>query len=183
MSLHTYSREELKDISMIELARMILKEENRALNYQDIYQKVVEYKEFDKAQQEEFLPQFYTDLNIDGRFLSIGSGQWGLRDWYPVEQIEEEISAAPKKKKKKKKTTKKAKKEEVYDDVEEEITEENLEFESSDLDEADESLNDLDNDDEDENFDDDFDAYDEEDFDDDEEEDEEEEAEDEEEDK
>lgn len=161
VSLHTYSREELKDISMIELARMILKEENKALNYSEIYQKVVEYKEFDKAQQDEFLAQFYTDLNIDGRFLSVGSGQWGLRDWYPVEQIEEEISAAPKKKKKKKKTTKKAKKEEVYDEVEEETTEENLEFESSDLDETDDSLNDLDNDEEDETFDDDFDNYDE----------------------
>ena len=36
--------------------------------------------------------QFYTDLNTDGRFLNVGENQWGLRDWYSVDDIEEKIA-------------------------------------------------------------------------------------------
>ncbi|CQR46140.1 DNA-directed RNA polymerase subunit delta [Paraliobacillus sp. PM-2] len=169
MSLNNYSREELKDISMIELAQMILKEEKKAITYQEIYQKVIEYKEFNEVQQQEYLAQFYTDLNIDGRFLSIGSGQWGLRDWYPVEQIEEEISSAPKKKKKKKKAAKKPKKEKVYEDTEDDITEESLDFDQSDFSDDDVDFDGVGNDEaEEENYDEDYDAFDEETFDEDE---------------
>ena len=35
--------------------------------------------------------QFYTDLNTDGRFLNVGENQWGLRDWYSVDDIEEKV--------------------------------------------------------------------------------------------
>ena len=49
--------------------------------------------------------QFYTELNIDGRFLALVDNQWGLRAWYPVDQVAEEI-VNPVKAKKKKKTKK-----------------------------------------------------------------------------
>ena len=52
------------------------------------------------------IAQFYTDVNIDGRFLSLGENQWGLRVWYPVDQVVEEI-VNPVKAKKKKKANKK----------------------------------------------------------------------------
>ena len=50
-------------------------------------------------------PQFYTDMNIDGRFLAIAENQWGLREWYPVEQIEEETAPTVKVRKKKRKSS------------------------------------------------------------------------------
>ena len=49
----------------------------------------------------EKIGQFYTDLNVDGRFISIGDNRWGLKGWYPVEQVEEETVPASKVKKKK----------------------------------------------------------------------------------
>ena len=56
-----------------------------------------------KAMKEK-MQQFYTDMNIDGRFLSINDNRWGLREWYPVDQIEVEtapvVKVAEKKKKK-----------------------------------------------------------------------------------
>ncbi|PID23333.1 DNA-directed RNA polymerase subunit delta [Sporosarcina sp. P7] len=61
------------------------------------------------------LLQFYTDLNIDGRFLAIQDNRWGLREWYPVDQIEEETAPVVKVRKKKKK-----KKDYDEDDIEDE---------------------------------------------------------------
>ncbi|GAA5415874.1 DNA-directed RNA polymerase subunit delta [Paraliobacillus ryukyuensis] len=169
MSLDNLSREELQELSMIDIASMILHEEKKAITYQDIYQKVVELKQFNDVEQAENLAQFYTDLNTDGRFLSVGSGLWGLRDWYPVEQIEEEVTGVQKKKKKKKKTTtKKAKKEEKYTDTDNDITEEELDFDQSNFDDEDDTFDSSSSESaEDEDFDQDFDDFDDESLDDD----------------
>ncbi|WP_112182221.1 MULTISPECIES: DNA-directed RNA polymerase subunit delta [Paraliobacillus] len=167
MSFDKYSREELQELSMVNLATMVLKKENKAMPYQEIYDQVIELKGFNDVMKKEYYAQFYTDLNVDGRFLTIGSGLWGLRDWYPMEKIEEEITAVPKKKKKKKAAAKKKKA--VVE--EEDLTEIDLDFEQTDFDESD-------NEDDDESYDDDedidvdFDDDDEEDDDDSDEEDE-----------
>ena len=42
------------------------------------------------------LLQFYTDINVDGRFLFNQETGWGLREWYKVEQIEEETAPSVK---------------------------------------------------------------------------------------
>ena len=38
------------------------------------------------------LQRVNTDINIDGRFLSIDDIRWGLREWYPVDQLEVETA-------------------------------------------------------------------------------------------
>ncbi|QDP41687.1 DNA-directed RNA polymerase subunit delta [Radiobacillus deserti] len=101
MSLKDYSREELLDLSMIEIANLILNEENKAMDFRELFDRIAELKEFSKQQKDDYIAQYYTDLNTDGRFLTIGNNIWGLKRWYPVEQIEEEINLEPKKKKKK----------------------------------------------------------------------------------
>lgn len=138
MSIENYSREELKEISMIELATMILKSEKKAVSYHELFQRVSEMKGYTEAEKEVHIAQFYTDLNIDGRFLPAGSGLWGLKEWYPVEKIDEEIAAAPKKKKKKK--TKTTKKTEVVEDLDEDLDEDPLDFDEAEFNETDDAL-------------------------------------------
>ncbi|WP_339226493.1 DNA-directed RNA polymerase subunit delta [Oceanobacillus sp. FSL K6-2867] len=122
MSLDKYSHEELQEMSMIELASKILFDEKKALNFRDIFDKIAEIKGFSDSEKENNIAQFYTDMNVDGRFLTLGSSMWGLKRWYPVEQAQEELTEIPKKKRVKKKTEEEV--EEVDDELD--ITDEDI---------------------------------------------------------
>ncbi len=100
--LGKYSQEELKKKSMLELASIILKDAKKALNFNEIYDQIAEIKEYTQEEKDERVAQFYTELNVDGRFMTIGSNIWGLKEWYPVEQADEQVTSVPKKRKKKK---------------------------------------------------------------------------------
>ncbi|WP_411026234.1 DNA-directed RNA polymerase subunit delta, partial [Salmonella sp. s58078] len=43
------------------------------------------------AEIRERLVQFYTDLTIDGNFISLGNNTWGLRAGYPMDASDEEV--------------------------------------------------------------------------------------------
>lgn len=145
VSLKDYSPEQIENMSMLELASIILKEEKKALHFKDVFDKVAEVKGFSEAEKEEKIAQFYTDLNVDGRFTTLGSNMWGLKRWYPIEQADEEVHTP---KKKKKKATKKKRKEEEIDE-EEDFEEEDDLLEDEDIDEVfDDEEEDLDEDDE-----------------------------------
>ncbi|SES28211.1 DNA-directed RNA polymerase subunit delta [Gracilibacillus ureilyticus] len=106
MSLKELSQERLEEMAMIDIAAMILEEENKALDFREIFDRVAALKGVEESQKDAMMVQYYTDLNIDGRFMTKGSNLWGLKRWYPVEEIDEDITTAPKKKKKKKATKK-----------------------------------------------------------------------------
>ncbi|UOQ87098.1 DNA-directed RNA polymerase subunit delta [Gracilibacillus salinarum] len=184
MSLQDLTKERAEDMAMIDIATLILEEENKALNFREIFDRVAKIKGLTEAQMDMSISQFYTDLNIDGRFMTKGSNLWGLKRWYPVEEIDEDITPVPKKKKKKKAAAKKKKKkaapvEEVdeTEDLDESIDQDSdndvVGFDDEDLDS---DVDDLSDDEDDFDFDDDEDLDDDidEDFDDDDEEDDEE---------
>src|SRR5690625_145482 len=98
MSLKKYNLEQIQKMSMIELANLILADEKKELNFLDLFHKVSEYKDFTKEQQDDLLARFYTDLNVDGRFTTLGSNMWGLKRWYPVDQTSEKALAESRKK-------------------------------------------------------------------------------------
>lgn len=147
-------------MSMLELAYLILsgKSERSAVPFKVILDEIIAILDLSEEEVRVRVAQFYTDLNIDGRFISVGENQWGLRSWYPYDQIDEEVVpvAKPKKKKKAKKV--------IDEDLEDfdELDDEELEYEDLD------SLEDDDSDDADEELEDeDFDNLDEDEFDDD----------------
>jgi len=141
VNLEQYSPEELKELSMIELAYAILEGKKQATAFRDIVEEVSETLGLSKEQVTVRLAQFYTDLNVDGRFISLGENRWGLRSWYPYEQIEEEVLPQPKPKKKRK----------FEDDEFDDFAAEDTDYEDSDdLDELEEIEDDADFIDEDE---------------------------------
>ncbi|KRL94616.1 DNA-directed RNA polymerase, delta subunit [Limosilactobacillus equigenerosi DSM 18793 = JCM 14505] len=77
------------ELSMIEVAHAILSYHGEAMAFADLTNEIQQY--LDKSDEEirARLSQFYTDLNIDGSFISLGDNTWGLRAWYPYESIDE----------------------------------------------------------------------------------------------
>lgn len=138
MSLKEYSQEQLKQMSLVELAYEIFRDSKTPITFSELIDEIIRLQGIQKSDLDDRLAQFYTDLNIDGRFISLGDQRWGLRSWYPVDQIEEEVQPAVKTKAKKKKT-KAAVVEEDFDDIEEEEEIDELE-EDLDLVEDDEDL-------------------------------------------
>jgi|SRR5690625_5116424 len=93
MGLKKYTKEQIQKMSMIEVANLVLADEKKELNFIDLFDKVAVYKGFSEAEKEDLLARFYTDLNIDGRFTTLGSNLWGLKRWYPVDQTSEKALA------------------------------------------------------------------------------------------
>ncbi|AIE61582.1 DNA-directed RNA polymerase subunit delta [Bacillus methanolicus MGA3] len=91
-------------MSFIEIAYELLNEKKQAVPFKDIVDEVSQLLGLSEEEVRAKLAQFYTDINIDGRFISLGENRWGLRVWYPVDQTEDETitTVKPKKKKAKK---------------------------------------------------------------------------------
>lgn len=146
---------------MIEVVSSLLEDKKQATPFQDLVQEVAQMLGLSEEQVAAKIAQFYTDLNIDGRFINLGENRWGLRSWYPYEQIDEEI--LPQAKPKKKRKTEEEEDLDNYEDSDgdEDFLEEDEDF--SEGEDADEDLDDLlDEEDDDEDLDDLDDEFDEE---------------------
>ena len=97
------TKEQLAEESLIDLAYAILEEGKAAIAFNDLVKEIQNLNGFSDAEMKSRLVQFYTDMNIDGRFLLNHESGWGLREWYKVETIEEETAPTVKARKKKSK--------------------------------------------------------------------------------
>lgn len=136
MKLRELSREELIEESFVDLTYALLEETHETKTYPEIVEEIEKLLDLSKADMKARLVQFYTDMNIDGRFLILGENRWGLREWYPVEQIEEESAPTVKARKKKAKVAD----DEEFEDMDLEMEDE-LDFD--DFDEEDEDDEDI----------------------------------------
>lgn len=107
---------QLQEESLIDLGFAILEDKKNALTLTDLFDEIQKLNGFTDEEMAARKPQFYTDMNIDGRFLAIAENQWGLREWYPVEQIEEETAPTVKVRKKKAKVADEDDLEEIDED-------------------------------------------------------------------
>lgn len=135
LSLDQFTKQQLQEMPLIEVAYYYIAEEKEAVSFNEIVKMLTQTLGLSQQQISQKISQFYTELNIDGRFLCLGENRWGLRSWYPTNQVEEETVTVirPRKKKKQKAT-------DDFDDydelVEEEYSdEEELDDDDDDLDE------------------------------------------------
>jgi DNA-directed RNA polymerase subunit delta len=149
LSLKQFSKEQLQEMSLIEMAYELLNSQKQPASFKEIMDEITATLGLTEEEVRVKIAQFYTDLNIDGRFLSLGENRWGLRVWYPVDQSEEEVITPTKPKKKK---AKKVLDEDL--DFDEDDEEDDIDYDDILADEEDDDLLDLDEDDED--FDEDF---------------------------
>ncbi|MDG3133069.1 DNA-directed RNA polymerase subunit delta [Streptococcus suis] len=109
MELNVFAGQEKSELSMIEVARAILEERGRdnEMYFNDLVNEIQNYLEKSNSDIRAALPTFYADLNVDGSFIPLGENKWGLRSWYAIDEIDEEVITleeddedAPKRKKK-----------------------------------------------------------------------------------
>lgn len=92
MGLNDFKDQNKDELSMIEVARAILQDNGKRMAFADIVNAIQKFLGKSDEEIRERLPQFYTDLNTDGEFISLGDNIWALRSWYPYESVDEEVN-------------------------------------------------------------------------------------------
>ncbi|GED01530.1 DNA-directed RNA polymerase subunit delta [Bacillus atrophaeus] len=144
MGIKQYSQEQLKEMALVEIAHEMFSDSKKPVPFQELLNEIASLLGVKKEDLGDRIAQFYTDLNIDGRFLALSDQTWGLRSWYPYDQLDEETQPTVKAKKKK---AKKAVEEDLdldefevvdEDDIDLNEVEEELDLEADEFDDIDE---------------------------------------------
>lgn len=152
MSVRELPQDQLQEMSFIEVATALLVESKQPMTFQEMVDEISSILSLSAEETQRRMIPFYTDLNVDGRFLAVAEGRWGLRAWYPLDQVEEEQAPTIKVRKKKAKAEDE---EDGFDDIEEDLDLDELDdFEDEDLAEEEEDFDDIDEDDDEEDDDD-----------------------------
>ena len=105
MALTQLGNHPKEELALVEIATAILSEHKTVMPFSSLVEEIQDFLAVDAETFQSRLSQFYTDLNTDGSFISLGNNEWGLRAWYPVDAIDESIHEidddddAPKRKK------------------------------------------------------------------------------------
>ncbi|WP_313509340.1 DNA-directed RNA polymerase subunit delta [Enterococcus sp.] len=92
MEINVFEGVNKHELSMIEVAHAILEQRGDVMDFSDLVNQIQNYLETSDSEIRDSLAQFYTDLNIDGSFISLGDNRWGLRSWYAIDSIDEEVN-------------------------------------------------------------------------------------------
>lgn len=114
-----------KNESMVDVAFDILNETQRTMNFQELYHEITKKLELTDEESLTKIAQFYTNLSLDGRFVTLGNNEWDLRKNQTYDKVHIDMN-------------------DVYSDIEEETAA------NRDVEDLDEDVSDEDNEDKDE---------------------------------
>ncbi len=120
--------ENYRNESMVDVAYSYLKETNRKVKFNDLFNVISERIGFTEEEKENLISNFYTNLSLDGRFVTLGNNEWDLRSNQTYDKVHIDMN-------------------DIYTDMEEE-TKANTDFEEYDKDEIEAEGLDDDSDDE-----------------------------------
>lgn len=75
-------------MSEADLAHAILKSKGTPIYFGELFEQVMAVKTFTGKDKAHIMAGIHTELNLDGRFVHIGKGIWGLREWMPDKRIQ-----------------------------------------------------------------------------------------------
>jgi DNA-directed RNA polymerase subunit delta len=94
--------------SMIDVAYELTLKKKKAIDFQKLWKEVSEVKGYTEEEMEEHQSLFYTNITLDGRFITTGENKWDLRSRHKFEEVHIDMN-------------------DIYADPEEEETEEDEE--------------------------------------------------------
>jgi DNA-directed RNA polymerase subunit delta len=69
------------DMAVTDLAYAILKKGGKPMHFKDLISAVMEVKAMVQSNSGRLIAQMHTEINLDSRFIHLGGGEWGLREW------------------------------------------------------------------------------------------------------
>ncbi|GAK12127.1 DNA-directed RNA polymerase subunit delta [Geomicrobium sp. JCM 19039] len=91
MTIKELSREEITEMSAVEITYRLIKEKNGPAEFANFFTQVSELKQIPSKDLDDRRTKLFTTLNIDGRFVHLGNNHWGLKEWYPVDKTDEDL--------------------------------------------------------------------------------------------
>ncbi len=77
--------------AMIEYAYEIM-QEKKSISFSTLWASVSKKAELNEEEKTKALPNFYTQLSLDGRFVALGNNKWSLRDRLPFDKVHVDLS-------------------------------------------------------------------------------------------
>ena len=73
--------------SNLDVAFEIMQNREEAITFQELWKKVYEIQDYPLDQRNSRMAKFYTNLFMDGRFITLGDNTWDLRDRYSYSKV------------------------------------------------------------------------------------------------
>lgn len=74
-------------LSKTDIAFEIIEQNKEGMSFADLWSKVCDEAGINSEAREELVSIFYTDLSLDGRFITLGDNVWDLRKNHPFEKV------------------------------------------------------------------------------------------------
>lgn len=75
------------ELSMVNIAYQILQEAATAMDFFELWDRVVEVKGFTEEESDANQSLFYTNITLDGRMITIGENRWDLRKNHKFDEV------------------------------------------------------------------------------------------------
>ena len=76
-----------KQSSMVDIAFDLMKKKKKPVDFYKLWQEVSEIKGFDEDQKVANESLFYTNITLDGRFITVGENNWDLRSRHKFSDV------------------------------------------------------------------------------------------------
>ncbi len=77
----------MENMSMVDIAYELMTKKKNAVAFLSLWKEVSEIKGFDEEDKEEKISLFYTNITLDGRFITVGENQWDLRSRHVFDSV------------------------------------------------------------------------------------------------
>lgn len=72
---------------MVDIAYDFIKEHQSPVSFIDIWNEVCKEKDFNEAQKEDKIADFFSDMSLDDRFISVEGNKWDIRSRRKFDEV------------------------------------------------------------------------------------------------
>lgn len=76
-----------EEMGMLDIAYSILDDATKELNFHQLYDEICEKKGLSEEEKMAHMSSFYTNITLDGRFITLGENTWDLRKKHKFENV------------------------------------------------------------------------------------------------